>query len=78
VRRERAVRERLLRNLRQRRNRDVVVVHVALQLRAEELRRDHQADLAVPCRQRPVGRVVLERAARVLVEADDEPDVGHA
>ena len=40
---ERAVRERLHRDLRQRLDRDRVVVHVALQLRAEELRRHHEA-----------------------------------
>ena len=43
VRRQRAVRERLHRDLRQRLHRDRVVVHVPLQLRAEELRRHHQA-----------------------------------
>ena len=53
-------------------------MHVALELRAEELRRHHQAVLAVPRGQRPVGGIVLEGAARVLVEADDESDVVRA
>ena len=44
VRRQRAVRERLRRDLRERLDGDRVVVHVALQLGAEELRRHHQPD----------------------------------
>jgi hypothetical protein len=76
--RQRPVVERLLRNLGERRLRDVEVVHVALELRAEELGRHHEAVLAVPRRQRPVGRVVLEGAAGVLVETDDEADVVRA
>ena len=53
-------------------------MHVPLQLRPEELRRDHEPDLAVPRGQRPIGRIVLECAARVLVESDDEADLVRA
>ena len=55
-----------------------MVVHVALQLRPEELRRHHEPDPAVPVGQRPVGRVVLEGAPRMLVEPDDERHLGRS
>ena len=74
----RAIRERLYRDLGERLGRDVVIVHVALELGAEELRRHHQPVLPVPPGQRPCLGVVLERAPGMLVEADDETDIVHA
>ena len=78
MRRERAVRERLHRDLGERLGRNPVIVHVSLEFGSEELRRHHQPVLAVPLGKRPVRRVVLERAPRMLVEADDETDVVYA
>ena len=46
--------------------------HVALDLHREELRREHQAGLAVPGVEAPVLGPRVERARRVLVEANDE------
>ena len=59
-------------HLRERRGADAVLGHVALDLHREELRREHQAGLAVPGAEPPVLGQRVERARRVLVEADDE------
>ena len=57
---------------------DVVLMHVALDLHAEELRRQRHADVAVPLAE-PAGlRVDGEGAPGVLVEADRHADVEHA
>ena len=55
-----------------------MLVHVALDLHAEELRREHQAGLAVPVADAVVGRHRIERAAWVLVEPDRHDDLGRA
>ena len=52
-----------------------MLVDVAVGLHAEELGGDELAVLGVPLRQRELGRVVGERAARVLVQADGDADV---
>ena len=57
---------------------DAVLGHVALDLHGEELRRQHQAGLAVPGADAPLLGQRVERAGRVLVEADDERDLGAA
>ena len=75
VRVQRAVLERLRRDLRERRLADPVLGHVALDLHREELRREHQAGLAVPGADPPLLGQRVERARRVLVEADDERDL---
>jgi hypothetical protein len=72
----RAVLERLRGDLGQRRRADAVLGHVALDLHREELRREHQAGLAVPGAKPPVLGQWVERAGRVLVEADHERDLG--
>ena len=74
----RAVLERLGRHLGERRRADPVLGHVALDLHGEELRREHESGLAVPGAEPPVLRQRVERARRVLVEADDERDLGGA
>ena len=78
VRVARAVLERLRRHLGQRRLADAVLGHVALDLHREELRGEHEAGLAVPGAEAPVLRQRVERARRVLVEADDERDLRRA
>ena len=52
-----------------------MVVHVVVGLHAEELRGDELAVLGVPLGQRQLGRVVGERAARMLVQPDGDADV---
>ena len=74
VRVQRAVLEGLARHLGQRRLADRVLGHVALDLHREELRRQHQAGLAVPGADAPLLGQRVERARRVLVEADDQRD----
>ena len=64
--------------LRQGRRGDAVLAHVARDLDAEELGGHHQPGLAVPVGQAPVLGSRVERAARVLVEADREGDLGGA
>ena len=78
VRVQRAVVERLGGDLGERRLADPVLGHVALDLHREELRREHQAGLAVPGADAPLLGQRVERARRVLVEADDERDLGRA
>ena len=56
---------------------DAVVVHVALNLHAEELRRQRHADVAVPFAEAAFG-VHGKRAARVFVETHRHADVEHA
>ena len=55
--------------------RDPVVVHVLVDLHAEELRREELAELAVPRRARVQPRVGAERAGQVLVHADRDAEV---
>ena len=78
VRIARAVVERLGRDLGERRLADAVLGHVALDLHREELRGEHEAGLAVPGAEAPVLGQRVERAGRVLVEADHERDVRRA
>ena len=54
---------------------DVVLVQVALDLHREELRRQHHAGLAVPVAEPVLRRQRVERARRMLVEADRHADV---
>ena len=54
---------------------DAVVVHVAVDLHGEELRREEVADLAVPGRGGVVDGIGRERAGLVLVHADGDADV---
>ena len=54
---------------------DAVLVHVAVDLHAEELRRQRQAAGAVPVAQPGRLRVHAERTALVLVEADGDAEV---
>ena len=75
VRVERAVAVVLRRDLGERLLRDAVVVHVLVDLHAEELRGEELADLAVPRRAASSRRVGGERAARVLVHADRDAEV---
>ena len=58
--------------------RDAVLVHVALDLQREELRGQHHPRLAVPAADAHRLGVGVERAPRVLVEADREAEVGRA
>ena len=57
---------------------DAVLGHVALDLHREELRGEHQAGLAVPGADPPLLGQRVERARRVLVEADHERDLRRA
>ena len=55
-----------------------VLGHVALDLHREELGREHQPGLAVPGADAPLLGQRVERARRVLVEADHDGDLGAA
>ena len=70
-----AVAEVLGGHLGQRLLRDAVLVEVVVGLHAEELGGDELAVLGVPLGQRQLGRVVGERAARMLVQPDGDADV---
>ena len=78
VRIQRTISKRLGRDLRQRRLGDAVLAHVALDLHCEELGREHQPGLAVPLSEPPVLGQRIERAARMLVEAHHQREVGCA
>jgi len=54
-----------------------VELHITLDLEREELRGQHHPRLAVPFGQAIIGRLGIERTARVLVEADGEREVIH-
>ena len=78
VRVQRTVAIALRRDPRERLVRDAVVVHVLVDLHAEELRRHELAELAVPRRARVEARVGAERTRDVLVHPDRDAEVGVA